>query len=139
VAEYVRQLGERGEVSEHQELKEYKQGDTIHLTVELRDEHGVSSGFARAFLEDGTNDSDPDQYLDLRGYSDGRPVQAEVVLEGRVEQHRPGVYECTVIVPENAYGAMRRYELNPPLRFRIVEHPDDIREGPEVLSVSNFW
>jgi hypothetical protein len=135
-------------VSEQQEdLKDYRQGDTVRLTVEMRDSNGVRSAFARTFLE-GRRDDDPEQVLDLSGWAEGEPghgwgegepVQAEVVLSGTVEQQRPGVYACFAIVPQNAYGAMSRHELDPPLRFRIVEHPDDVRQGPEVLSVGTFW
>jgi hypothetical protein len=125
---------------QHEGLKEYRQGDTVQLTVELRDEHGVIGAAAFAFLEGSDRTSpDPEQQMKLTGWAEDEPVQAEVVLQGTVKHQRPGVYECPVIVPENAYGAMSSHELDPPLRFRVVEHPDDIREGPEVLSVGDFW
>ncbi len=60
-------------------------------------------------------------------------------LEAEVEQQPPGVYVYYAVVGENANHALTRHELEPPLRFRIVEHPDDVREGPEVLSVGEFW
>jgi hypothetical protein len=67
------------------------------------------------------------------------PRRAEVVLTNEVDQQPPGVYECRLIVAENAYHALSRHELDPPLRLRIVEHPDDVRQGPEFLSVGTFW
>lgn len=123
-----------------EQLKEYRQGDIVHLTVEMRDRNGVYTGFARAVLENSDYD-DPDRALDLSGWPEGEeyPEQAEVVLSAEVEQQPPGVYECYAIVGENPYHALSRHELDPPLRFRIVEHPDDVREGPEVLSVGEFW
>jgi hypothetical protein len=57
------------------------------------------------------------------------------VLTNEVDQQPPGVYECRLIVSENAYRALSRHELDPPLCLRIVEHPDDVREGPEVLEI----
>jgi hypothetical protein len=78
-------------VSEEQQMPEYKQGDNVRLTVELRDQNGVEQ------------------------------------------------VDTWVIVAENAYHAVSRHELNPPLCLRIVEDPDDVRQGPEILSVGTFW
>jgi hypothetical protein len=61
------------------------------------------------------------------------------VLTNEVDQQPPGVYECRLIVAENAYHVLARHELDPPLCLRIVEHPDYVREGPEFLSVGTFW
>jgi hypothetical protein len=123
---------------QQEELKEYRQGDTVRLTVEMRDPHGVGGGFARAVLE-GSDYNDPFDALDLTAWAEGTPPQAEFVLHGAVSQQPPGVYECDAIVGENPYHALSRHDLEPPLRFRIVEHPDDVREGPEILSVGTFW
>ena len=56
-----------------------------------------------------------------------------------MNQELPGVYECYAVAAGNARGAESDHKLAPPLRFRIVEHPDDVRDGPEVLSVGAFW
>jgi hypothetical protein len=126
------------------EIKEYRQGDTVRLTVELRDENGVYAGHAAAFLlVDGEPDEDPaylEHRLELSGWPEGSsPTQAEFVLTEEVRQQSPGVYVCYAVVAENQYEAYSRHDLVPPRRFRIVEHPDDVREGPEVLSVGEFW
>lgn len=126
-------------------MKEYRQGDTIHLTVRARDDHEVYSVSTLAFLE-GTDDdhSDPKSVpsrhrVSLDGWPETPATEADVVIEGQVEQHEPGVYVCYAVAAENPYHAMSRHELDPPLRFRIVEHPDDVRDGPEVLSVGEFF
>jgi hypothetical protein len=125
-------------VPEEQQLPEYRQGDTVRLTVELRDENGVGGANAWAILQ-GSDGDDIYGELPLMGWAEGHPTQAEVVLEGEVKQQPPGVYECPVILAANAYHALAHHELSPPLCFRIVEDPDDVREGPELLSVGTFW
>jgi hypothetical protein len=145
VEEGVRVVGEEQKeeqkVSEEQELKEYRQGDIVSLMVELRDDTGVYFAMAVAFLlVDGEPDEDePRHSVELTGSPDGTPTQAEVILRGELQQEPPGVYACYAVVAENVYHALTRYELDPPRPFRIVEHPDDVREGPEVLSVGTFW
>jgi hypothetical protein len=126
-------------------MPEYKQGDNVRLTVELRDQNGVGQVDALVVLQ-GSSSDDPHRELHLTGWPEGHPRggahhprRAEVVLINEVDQQPPGVYECRLIVAENAYHALSRHELDPPLRLRIVEHPDDVREGPEFLSVGTFW
>lgn len=125
-------------MSEKQELKEYRQGNTVRLTVEVRDKHGIDTVHADAFLEGSTED-DLDADLRLSGWPEGHPTQAVVELQEGVEQHRPGIYVCENIITSNPYDAVRHHDLDPPLRLRIVEHPDDVREGPEVVSVGEFY
>ncbi len=131
-------------MSEQELLPEYKQGDTVRLTVELRDKHGVREVSTTAFLEGSGDHSDPlrmapKHTLSMVGWLEEATTHAEIVMHGTVEQQPPGVYVCYAIVGENSYSALSRHELDPPKRFRIVEHPDDIREGPEVLSVGELW
>ena len=122
-----------------QQIPEYKQGDTVLLTVELRDEHGVTYAGTSALIEGETRGDAPlDRSLELAGWPEEPTTHAEIELTGTVEQQQPGLYTCYAIVAENTYKALSRYELNPPLRLRIVEHPDDVREGPEVLSVGSL-
>jgi hypothetical protein len=122
-----------------QQLKEYRQGDTIRLSVVLRDEYGVTHASTTAFLE-GSSRTEHLEQLRLSGWLEGDPpTKAEIVLEGEVNQELPGVYECYAIAAGNARGAESGHKLAPPLCFRIVEHPDDVRDGPEVLSVGTFW
>ena len=132
-------------MSEEQKMPEYKQGDNVRLTVELRDQNGVGQVDALVVLQ-GSSSDDPHRELHLRGWPEGHPRsehhhprRAEVVLTNEVDQQPPDVYECLLIVAENAYHALSRHELDPPLRLRIVEHPDDVRQGPEILSVGTFW
>jgi hypothetical protein len=132
-------------VSEQQQMPQYIQGDNVRLTVELRDQNGVGQVDAWVVLQ-GSSSEDPHRELHLTGWPEGHPRtehhhprRAEVVLTNEVVQQPPGVYECRLIVAENAYHALSRHELDPPLCLRIVEHPDDIREGPEFLSVGTFW
>jgi hypothetical protein len=127
-------------VSEEQQMPEYKQGDNVRLTVELRDQNGVEQVDAWVILQ-GSSSDDLHRELHLTGWPEGHPrteTRAEVVLTNEVDQQPPGVYECRVIVAENAYHAVSRHELNPPLCLRIVEDPDDVRQGPEILSVGRF-
>jgi hypothetical protein len=132
-------------MSEEQQMPEYKQGDNVRLTVELRDQNGVGQVDALVVLQ-GSSSDDPHRELHLTGWPEGHPRggrhyprRAEVVLTNEVDQQPPGVYECRLIVAENSYHALSRHELDPPLRLRIVEHPDDVRQGPEFLSVGTFW
>ena len=132
-------------MSEEQQMPEYKQGDNVRLTVELRDQNGVEQVDAWVVLQ-GSSSDDLHRELHLTGWPEGHPrtekhhpTRAEVVLTNEVDQQPPGVYECRVIVAENAYHAVSRHELNPPLCLRIVEDPDDVRQGPEILSVGTFW
>ena len=132
-------------MSEEQQMPEYKQGDNVRLTVELRDQNGVGQVDALVVLQ-GSSSDDPHRELHLTGWPEGHPRsgrhyprRAEVVLTNEVDQQPPGVYECRLIVAENAYHALSGHELDPPLRLRIVEHPDDVRQGPEFLSVGTFW
>lgn len=62
-------------MTEQQPPKEFRQGDTVHLAVEARDEHGVSDGFCRAVLE-GAERDDIFRILDLTGSPGGNPEQA---------------------------------------------------------------
>lgn len=126
-------------MSEQQELKEYRQGDTVRLTVELRDEHGGLHIEAWAKLDREPEDGEWDIDLNLSGRPDEEETQAQVVISGTINQQVPGVYKCSVFAAGNAYNALTSHKIDPPLRFRIVEHPDDIRRGPEVLSVGAFW
>ena len=128
-------------VSEAHEVREYKQGDTVRLTVEMQDDHGIYSGFAVALLlVDGVPDRKTQLHrLALEGGPEGEPPRAEFVLSATIEQEQPGVYVCDSVITENSWHAMKRHDLNPPKRFRIVEHPDDVREGPDLLAVSDFW
>jgi hypothetical protein len=132
-------------VSEEQQMPEYKQGDNVRLTVELRDQNGVGQVDALVVLQ-GSSSDDPHRELHLTGWPEGHPRtehhhprRAEIVLTNEVDQQPPGVYECRLIVAENAYHALSRQELDPPLRLRIVEHPDDVRQGSQFLSVGTFW
>lgn len=128
-------------MSEDEKLPEYRQGDTVCLTVRLQDENGVEDANALAFL---LVNGEPDKQtlrhrVDISGWPEREASEAEIVLSGEIAQQPPGVYECAIIVAANAYQALTGYDLDPPRRFRIVEHVDDVRTGPEVLSVGEFW
>lgn len=124
-----------------QEVREYRQGDIIRLPVELQDPNGIRSAAVQAFLEGEHGDDEGVPEIELFGWPEGEggPERAEFVLEAEVKQEPPGVYRCAVLVANNTYQAFSRHEIDPPMRFRIVERPDDVREGPEVLSVGEFF
>jgi hypothetical protein len=126
-------------VAEQQELREYRQGDIVRLTVELQDESGLQTATTWARLEGEHAENKIVPEVKLTGWPEGYPSRAEVVLTAELGQEPPGVYECSVIVGENGHHALSRHEIHPPRRFRIVEHPNDVREGPEILSVGEFW
>ncbi len=133
-------------MSEQERLPEYRQGDTVRLTVELRDEqHGVREALTTAFLEgSGERDKEPALWnsrrtLDLGGSVEEATTRAEIAIQGTVWLQDPGVYACYAVVGVNSRGVPSRHELDPPRRFRIVEHSDDVREGPEILSVGEIW
>jgi hypothetical protein len=113
-------------VSEEQQMPEYKQGENVRLTVELRDQNGVGQVNAWVALQ-GSSSDDPHRELHLTRWPEGHPrtehhpMRAEVVLTNEVDQQPPGVCEGRVIVAENAYHALSRHELDPPLRLRIVD------------------
>jgi hypothetical protein len=103
-------------VSEEQPMPEYKQGDNVRLTVELRDQNGVGQVDALVVLQ-GSSSDDLHRELHLTGWPEGHP---------RGGRHHPKRAE--VLLTNEV-----------PLRLRIVEHPDDVRQGPEFLSVGTFW
>lgn len=123
-----------------QEVREYRQGDVVRLTVELQDNNGVRYALAVALLEgEKRGDAPGDRKLELDGWPEEPTNRLELVLTGTVEQQKPGLYFCYAVVAENDHQALSRHGLDPPLQLRIVEHQDDVREGPEVLSVGTFW
>ena len=126
-------------MSEQQQVPEYRQGDTVSLTVELRDDKGVYHVRTAALIEGETSaNTHPDRKVDLSGWPEESTTHAKVTLTATIEQQEPGLYFCYAIVATNEYQALTRHELEAPLQLRIVEHPDDVREGPEVLSVGTF-
>jgi hypothetical protein len=85
-------------VSEEQQMPEYKQGENVRLTVELRDQNGVGQVNAWVALQ-GSSSDDPHRELHLTRWPEGHPrtehhpMRAEVVLTNEVDQQPPGVYE----------------------------------------------
>ncbi len=135
-------------MAEGEALREYKRGDTVRLTVELRDEAGVESAHTTARREGSEygTEYDPETErptgltndLDLNGFVSGAPKQASVVMRGTVENQVPGIYECRVIKAYDVNMMETRHRLDPASRFRIVEEPDADREGPEIMGVGEF-
>lgn len=130
-------------MSEDQNIKEYKHGDTVHLTVELRDDKGAEAADTVAILEghehQETDDISTTAVISLTGWVDEPKPHTEVVLTGEVYLNDPGLYYCYTILTENSQGGFRRNRLHPPLQFRVAEPPDYVWQGPEVLSVGEFW
>lgn len=69
-------------MSEEQELKEYRQGETVRLTVEMWDTNGVHYALAAAFLllDGGHDEKRPAHRLELTGWPEEEPTQAEIIL-----------------------------------------------------------
>ena len=134
--------------AEDSELREYRQGDTVLLTVTVQDPSGVRLVSAQAFREGRGPEAIPpgtqeeQVYLSPDPLSDPLPqpgsAPVEVVLRGMVGNQVPGVYVCEYITADDTWGNSKRTDLDSPRRFRIVESPQQDREGPEVLDVGEF-
>ncbi len=119
-------------------MPEYRQGDVVRLTVTVRDPHGVQVVYARARREEAETEH-PTNYIRLEGVPLKRGYTPELVeLAALVTTETPGVYVCTHIQAFDMLGFKTDHPLEPPKRFRIVESPEDDREGPEVLDVGEF-
>ena len=88
-------------MSEEQQMPQYKQGDNVRLTVELRDQNGVGQVHAWVVLQ-GSSSDDPHRELHLTGWPEGHPRtehdhprRAEVVLTNEVDQHN--LRACTSV------------------------------------------
>jgi hypothetical protein len=131
---------------EDSEMREYRQGETVRLTVTVRDRSGVHSVNAQAFREGTGPGATPLPTMEDQIYLTGYPMQPgaptaevmEVVIQAQVTFQTPGVYECREIRAVDRMMQETIHRLEPPKRFRIVESAEEDREGPEVLEVSEF-
>lgn len=132
---------------EEQKLREYGQGEYVVLRVELQDQTGISTVQSSATLQEtrkpltdfkantelARRDIRVDLYAEARGER-----QATVELTGRISTQPPGVYVCRSVTAWDVYGQATQLQLDPPRHFKIVETQELDREGPEILSVSDF-
>ena len=122
------------------ELPEYRQGETVRLTVTVQDPHGVQSVYAHASREgihqvDGP-ETDFIQLAAIPLQQGPEPVVLE--LQAQVTTQNPGVYVCQEIQAFDMLDQASTTPLNPPRRFRIVESTEDDREGPAVSDVGEL-
>lgn len=130
-------------MTEDQVVKEYKDGDAVHLTVEVSDEEGIAEVSATA-VHEGENPDDisvlsSKACINLLSTPKEWTTQIEAVLTGEVFFHKPGLYYCYTIVTSNKLGHLGRKKLEQPLKLRVAESPEYAWRGPEVLSVGEFW
>jgi len=134
--------------AEDSELREYRQGDIVRLTVTVQDPSGVHLVSAQAYRE-GTGPGatppatqeeqiylSPDPLADPLPQPGSAPVA--VVIQGMARTQVPGVYVCEHITAVDTLGNSKSTDLDTPRRFRIVESPQQDREGPEVVDVGEF-
>jgi hypothetical protein len=129
--------------AEDSEMQEYRQGETVRLTVTVQDPHGVQVVYATATRENREGSyqgGDPHTdfiRLDAMPPAPGpNPVVLE--LQARVTTQNPGVYVCQEIQAFDTLNQESRTPLDPARRFRVVESTEDDREGPAVLDVGEF-
>ncbi len=131
-------------------MREYRQGDTIRLTATVQDPHGVQVVYATATraehrpiteieeepvapLQTKTNS------IRLEGVPSQRGAEPETLeLQATVDTQAPGVYLCREIQAFDMLNNGSYRPLHPPRQFRIIQSPEDDREGPEVLDVGEF-
>lgn len=130
-------------MSEGSEMKEYRQGDIVHLPVTVQDPSGVQVVYSTAIREESVPGADlqKDQIrLEAtttqaqRTSSNPEPLE----LQAQVTDQTPGVYTCQEIQAFDMLDQESINLLNPPLRFRIVESVSDDQEGPELLQYGDF-
>jgi predicted extracellular nuclease len=130
-------------MSEGSEMKEYRQGDIVHLPVTVQDPSGVQVVYSTAIREESVPGADlqKDQIrLEAtttqaqRTSSNPEPLE----LQAQVTDQTPGVYTCQEIQAFDMLDQESITLLNPPLRFRIVESVSDDQEGPELLQYGDF-
>lgn len=134
-------------MSEKTILRKYGQGEYVVLRVSLKDKTGISTVQASAILQEErrpltdfkskTEMAGMELRVDLQGEARGER-HATVELTGRISTQPPGVYECRSVTAWDVYGQSTGLELNPPRRFEIAEDQERDREGPEIISVSDF-
>ena len=69
-------------MSEQQRMPQYKQGDIVRLTVELRDQNSVGQVDALVVLQ-GSSSDDPHRELHLTGWPEGHPGAGGTTRGGR--------------------------------------------------------
>ncbi len=130
-------------MSEGSEMKEYGQGDIVHLPVTVQDPSGVQVVYATAVRGESVpgGDLQKDQIrLEAtttqaqRTSSNPEPLE----LQAQVTDQTPGVYTCQEIQAFDMLDQESITLLNPPLRFRIVESVSDDQEGPELLQYGDL-
>ena len=124
--------------AEDSEMREYRQGETVRLTVTVQDPHGVQVVYATATRENREGSyqgGDPKTDFIRLDAMPPAPGPAPVVLE---LQARVTTQVCQEIQAFDMLNQESRTPLDPPRRFRVVESTEDDREGPAVLDVGEF-
>lgn len=131
--------------AEDSEMREYRQGETVRLTVTVQDPHGVHVVYATATRENREGSyqgGDPKtDFIRLDAMPPVRergPEPVVLELQARVTTQNPGVYVCQEIEAIDMLSQESRTPLDPPRRFRVVESTEDDREGPAVSDVGEF-
>jgi len=100
-------------------------GDTITITLDLRDPSGVAK------VSDVFNDVQSGRAIQMDGDGGGQP-QATIMLEATVTNDTvPGEYKCQYVEAYDTKGNHKTHR--PDIRFRIENVPGD-HEGPELTS-----
>jgi hypothetical protein len=126
--------------AEDAEMREYRQGDTVRLRVNVQDPHEVQVVYATAIREGSYQGGDTQtNQIRLESIPTERgPGPVTLELQARVTTQTPGVYACQEIQAFDTLNQESRTPLDPPRRFRIIESAEDDREGPEVSEVGEF-
>ncbi len=127
--------------AEDSEMQEYRQGETVRLTVTVQDPHGVQVVYATAIRAGTYQGGGPEtDHIRLDAVPPERgPEPVVLELQAQVTTQNPGVYVCQEIQAFDMLDQESTTPLNPPRRFRIVESTEDDREGPAVSDVGEFF
>ena len=122
------------------ELREYRQGERVRLTVTVQDPHGVQVVYATAIRAGTYQGGGPEtDHIRLDAVPPERgPEPVALELQAQVTTQNPGVYICQEILAFDTLNQKSTTPLNPSRRFRIVESTEDDREGPAVSDVGEF-
>ncbi len=129
--------------AEDSEMREYRQGETVRLTVTVQDPHGVQVVYATATRENREGSyqgGDPHtDFIRLEAVPpELGPEPVVLELQAQVTTQNPGDYVCQEIQAFDMLNQESRIPLDPPRRFRVVESTEDDREGPAVSDVGEF-
>jgi hypothetical protein len=108
-------------------MKTYSLGDTIVVTLDLRDTSGVARVSA-VF-----NEVQSGRAIQLDSDGGGQPQATIVLMKPVTDDIVPGEYKCQYVQAYDTRGNDKTH--TPDIRFRIENVPGD-HEGPELVSWS---